>query len=148
MSTRLDSIAPELVARITGASPQQQRRIAVEAASLAVTAVGLHNPATEHALRVLRAGGLDSQVRQAVEQLVEQLDETAWDLQEQAEGGRAEQAAYQQAFQRARAASSLAFALADDPQAAALEGVYEAEAATTDLAQVTRIVADIAPETT
>jgi hypothetical protein len=68
-----------------------------------------------------------------VQQLVNELDAVAWDLQEKAEVGTVPYQAYNAAFRRARAAASISFALGSDALSAALEAVYEAHAATADL---------------
>jgi hypothetical protein len=68
--------------------------------------------------------------------LTEELDEIAWDAQEQAEAGVLPEQAYLAAFARARAAASVGFALEPDALHAALEAVYEAQAALADLEAV------------
>jgi hypothetical protein len=50
--------------------------------------------------------------------------------------------AYSTAFRRARAALSVGFALQRDPRSAALEAVYEAQAAVADLYAVREVVND------
>ena len=69
------------------------------------------------------------------EQLTEALDAEYFDLQEKADAGKAEEAARLAAFQKARAANALHFALKlkRDSLEAAREAIYEANAATNDL---------------
>ena len=70
------------------------------------------------------------------------LDQVAWDIQEMAETGAASYQTYSIAFQRARTASAVGFALERDPLRAALEAVYEAQAAVADLDAVRAVVND------
>ena len=67
--------------------------------------------------------------------LTEELDEIAWDVRSNLRQ-RAAQQAYLAAFARARAAAAVRFALEPDALCAALESVYEAQAATADLQAV------------
>lgn len=137
MATRLDSIAPDLSQLIEQASPDRQRRIAVAAAQLAADTAQLDDPASRGALEAVGSAVWgESSRRQAVLELVDRLDEAAWDAQERAEEHGGSQDEYTAAFRAARAASAVAFALSGDPAEAALEAVYEAEAATADLPRV------------
>lgn len=63
-----------------------------------------------------------------MEELAARLDEHAWDIQESDDDARHDSQRYLVAFQRARAASAVAFAL-DRDRGAALESIYEAQAA-------------------
>ena len=86
------------------------------------------------ALTVLRNDQFGRTAEQSgVQQLADELDAAAWDLQEKAEVGTVPYQAYSVAFRRARAAASVGFALGLDALSAALEAVYEAHAATADL---------------
>jgi hypothetical protein len=71
----------------------------------------------------------DPALRAALESLVSELDEIQWDLQRQFEAGLVEQAEYEAAFRRARAANALCCALDPDAFEAASQSVYEAHAA-------------------
>lgn len=86
-----------------------------------------------------RRCGAPSQ-RDALKVLVDELDERAWDVQDEVTAGRAPQEAYIVAFSLARAASAVWFALDSDELHAALEAVNEAQAARGDLAGVRRRV--------
>jgi hypothetical protein len=93
------------------------------------------------ALAALRDGGQSSAAeRSGVQQLTEELDEIAWDVQDMTEAGTASLQDYSTAFRRARAAASVGFALGPDSLSAALEAVYEARAAAGDLDAVREIV--------
>jgi hypothetical protein len=86
------------------------------------------------AIRNGAAGGRDE--CSAVSGVTEELDEKAWDIQEQVDEGALPQEAYLEAFRMARAAASVGFALEVDPLKAALEAVYEAQAAIADLGAI------------
>ena len=73
--------------------------------------------------------------------LTEELDEIAWDAEEQAEAGVLPEQACLAVFARARAAASEGFALEPDALHAALESVDEAQAAFADLEAVRAAVA-------
>ena len=75
--------------------------------------------------------------------LVDELDEAAWDLQRPVHSGGSPESAYLEAFRKARAASAVAFALDPDPHKAAIEAVYEAQAALGDVNPVRSAVLDI-----
>ena len=96
---------------------------------------------TTAAVRDLRVG--ESPERDALKVLVDELDERAWDVQDEVDAGRAPQEAYLVAFSLARAASAVWFALDSDALQTALEAVYEAQAARGDLAGVRRRVQDL-----
>jgi len=78
-----------------------------------------------------------------LKRLVDELDETAWDLQEEADAGRVPYERYFEAFSRARAANSLLYAFAPDPFTAAAEAAYEAQHALEDPTKVSRFVTSI-----
>jgi hypothetical protein len=61
------------------------------------------------------------------------LTRSAWDAQEKAEAGTVPGVTYLTAFRRARAAASVGFALDCDALNAALEAIYEAQAAVGDV---------------
>jgi hypothetical protein len=82
----------------------------------------------------------ESPVRVELLQLVDELDEIAWDIQDQVEEGDKDERAYLSAFIRARAAHTLYFALDVDPLNAAMEGIYEAMIALEDLDLVKTII--------
>ena len=71
----------------------------------------------------------DAGARAAVERLTSELDELAWNIQEQLDEGVASEDEYAAAFERARAAMAVWFALDPRPRVAAEETIYEAIAA-------------------
>lgn len=144
MTARLATVAPDLVEVLGRESPAQLRAIAAQASGWVVQEVGLVDPrldAAFTALHEMRVGR--SPERDALKVLVDELDERAWDVQDEADAGLARQEEYLVAFSLARAASAAWFALDGDALQSALEAVYEAQAATGDLAGVRRRVRDL-----
>lgn len=134
MLNRLSTIAPDLAAWLERQSRERLRGAAANAAHLAVERTRLTDPRLDAALTALRNGQFGRMAEQSgVQQLVDELDAAAWDLQDKAEAGTVPYQAYSAAFRRARAAASVGFALGPDALSAALEAVYEAHAATADL---------------
>lgn len=134
MPSRLSTIAPDLAAWLEHQSRERLRRAAANAARLAVERTRLTDLRPDAALTALRNGQFGRMAEQSrVQQLVDELDAAAWNLQEKAEVGTVPHQAYIAAFRRARAAASVSFALGWDALSAALEAVYEAHAATADL---------------
>jgi hypothetical protein len=137
MPSRLSTIAPDLAAWLGHQSRERLRAAAANAAHLAVERTRLTDPRLDAALTALRNGQFGSMAEQSgVQQLVDELDAAAWNLQDKAEVGAVPHQAYSAAFRRARAAASVGFALGSDALSAALEAVYEARAATADLEAV------------
>ncbi len=136
--TRLGTLDPELARRVLAAPEAACRSLAAGAAEAALSVVGA--PADERLLaarEAVRLGNVgDSHVRSALQTLVEELDEAAWDIQDQVEAGRRPYEEYQSAFERARAINALWFALDPDPRVAAGEACYEALAAGVDADQL------------
>jgi len=144
MVARLASVAPDLVEALPRMTPVRLRAIAVEASTWIVDVVGLVDARLDAALAAVR----DLQVgaspeRDALKLLVDELDERAWDIQEDFDAGRAPEEAYLDAFALARAASAVWFAFESDPLQSALESVYEAQAAKGDLAGVRQRIQDL-----
>jgi hypothetical protein len=133
MSRRLDAIARDLAEQLERESEPRLRRVAERVALAALGEVSLEGDRIDRAVEALRAARYgETSERAALKALVDELDEAAWDLQDEVEAGRPDQADYLAAFGRARAAMALWFALDGDPLEAAMEATYEAEAATDD----------------
>lgn len=125
-----------------GLSAVVLRRVAVESAALAVARTQLADPRLEVALQALDASAAEmATAHTIVEQITNELDEQAWDIQDLVDAGAASQEAYEEAFRKARAAAAVGYALDPDPRASAFEAVYEAQAAVVDLAAVRMAVA-------
>lgn len=141
MTSRLSSVAADLVEQLEAQQPARLRQAAAGAVDLAVARTGVSAPPLDAALAALQEGRFgDSADRVAVLQLADELDEIAWDLQERSEAGTATPEAYMAAFGRARAVAAVGFALDADALAAALEAVYEAQAAVADLDAIRAVV--------
>jgi len=143
MTSRLSTIAEDLAERLSRQSAGRLRRVAAAAAGLAVERTELADPRLDAALAAIRDcdPAAVAELSQVLA-LTEELDEIAWDAQEQAEAGVLPEQAYLAAFARARAAASVGFALGPDALHAALESVYEAQAAVGDLDAIRVAVAD------
>lgn len=136
MSLRLSVVAPDLVGRFVALPEVQLRNVATVVALWVVAESGLTGDRVDAALDALREGALVGEsTRSGIEQLVNELDDSAWAAQESGDEGR-----YLLLFRRARAADALWSALDSDVVIAAADSVYEAQAATGDLGVVRRIV--------
>jgi hypothetical protein len=135
---RLSTVAPDLADWLRRQPPERLRKAAVDAALLAVAQTQLTDPRLDAALTALRGGALGATAeRLDVQQLTHELDVVAWTIQETATAGAASR--------RARAAAAVGCALESDALSAALEGVYEAQAAVEDL-DAMRTVVTAGPE--
>lgn len=140
---RLDSISTELADRLRNTSEEGLRRVATAAGRLGVARILISDARIDMALAALDRGELDGDMRVRLDGLVEELDQAAWEVQQRAHAGRALENDYVTAFAKARAASALACALDVDPKRAAMEAVYEAQAALGDLMPVRNVVLEI-----
>lgn len=130
---RLETLAPELVKRLSQASPAKQRAAAIAASEFAIEKADVQHAAVDEARETLRtAGGMSAAQQAAVEALVSILDNEYFDLQEAADEGRATTEDYLRKFAQARAVSALLFASKGDPFEASTEAIYEAAAAIDD----------------
>ncbi|MGH3799087.1 MAG: hypothetical protein ACRDTD_02960 [Pseudonocardiaceae bacterium] len=137
----LKKVAPDIVDLLEQADDAARRRAATAAVELALQRIDLRAPQVADAKAALAAGRLgDTPERTAVEALTEELDEAAWDLQEQVESGLESQELYLAAFAKARAAAALAFAFEPNPLDAAFEVIYEANFAVQDLEDLKAVV--------
>jgi hypothetical protein len=142
MRARLSTIDQALVDKIGAASEVRCREAALAVAERAVEAAPSPDPRLERARGALARGEYGaSSAREDVERLVEELDEEAWRLQDEAEqqGGGMEE--YLACFSRARAAAAVWFGLGEDATTAALEAAYEAQAAIGDAGPVVAVIA-------
>lgn len=109
----------------------QLRRGATRAARLAIARVGPADPRVDAALAALQSGRTgDGPARDALLRLVEELDETAWAVHDQADAPA--DGAYALAFRQARSANALYSALDADPMVAAADAAYESHAVLDD----------------
>jgi hypothetical protein len=141
VTPRLETIAPDLVEELTQAAPAGQRKVATAAAESAVERTQLAAAELDQAFAAVHAEDFgDSPARTGIQQLTDRLDQEQWAVQERLDEGQATPAEHLKAFSAARAASALYYALDADPTTAALEALYEANAATGDLESLRRLV--------
>jgi hypothetical protein len=141
VTLRLETIAPDLVEELTQADAVDQRRVATAVAAFAAERTDLTADELSQAFTAIRAETFgDSPVRAGVQQLTDRLDEEQWAVQERVDEGQATPAEHLTAFSAARAASAVYYALDADPETAALEALYEANAATDDLESLRHVV--------
>jgi hypothetical protein len=115
----------DLAATMRSCSVVHLRRGATRAAMLAMTEAGLTDPRVDAALAALESGRTgEGSARDAIAQLVEELDTIAWAAQD-----RDEAEEFDRIFRLARAANALWSALDVDPTVAAADAAYEAFAA-------------------
>jgi hypothetical protein len=127
LTNRLSTVAIDLVHEIERLPASALRRVAAEAATLAVARTELKDPRLDEALQSLNARGAKTDAaRRVTEQVTNELDERARDLQDLIGTGAASQSAYETAFRKARAAAAVGYALDVDPLTSAFEAVYEA----------------------
>lgn len=139
--TRLGTVAPDLVELLRDQPPTRRRTVALRASGWIVERTALADPRIDAAFLASRNGRLgETDQREAVKQLEDELDERAWGVHEDLEAGRADNEEYLAAFARARAAGAVSWAMDDDDLNAALEAVYEAQAATGELGAVRRLI--------
>lgn len=137
VSDRLAAVARDLVDLLRKQPEPGLRALAVRMAELADARNHVADHRLDAALAKLRAGDAgDTEARARLGQLVGELDNAAWDLQDRVRAGSARHQEYALAFARARAVSTIWFALDEDPLTAATEAAYEAQAAVGDLALI------------
>jgi len=118
MLTRLESIAPEIQIEIERLELPERERLALRIASWAVERVGAEN----EQLRVAVSAGISS----IAEQVASMFDDQYFVAQQKAAS---DSLLY---FSRARAVSSIVFAIEKNP----VEAIYEALIATDDIATI------------
>lgn len=144
MTARLATVAADLVQVLERKPSEQLRTVATQVSEWIVGQVELVDPRADAGLAALREAQVGpSPARDSLKVLVDELDERAWAIQDQSEEGNATQQQYLDAFALARAASAVWFALDSDALQSALDCVYEAQAATGDLAGVRRSLQDL-----
>ena len=142
MNSRLDTIDPALARIITDQTTTKQRAVALAVAEWVTRRFGLDDSRIQDVL----VAGRNRQFgagpeREALRVLVEELDERAWNIQDQdQDDGGAETQAYLEAFSLARAADASWCSLELNATEAALETVYEAQAATGEVGEVQQVV--------
>ena len=120
-------VSPQLAVLVGQCSDEARHDMVQRACLLAVKRTNLDDDAT--ILEALEAidrrqfGNPSLTIR--LDALTEELDEIAWDLQDQAAAGKATMDEYGRAFTKARAVAALGYALDGSPKSS-LEALYEA----------------------
>jgi hypothetical protein len=121
--SRLEHEFSALAGTIENAAPNERARIARAAATAAVEAAQVDDDAIVEALTQLTGHARDEGLRGRVEQVARRLDEAHWGAEE---GVAPETNGVANPFARARAASSVWFALGENDVSNAQDAVYEA----------------------
>lgn len=136
---RLNTVAPTIVSLLAGTTDAQRVIISAAIVDWILERAAVEDATVVSGRRVLHAKDFgDSSVRSQIWELVERLDNVAWDLQdEKNESGNAASAT---AFARARAVNSLWYALAGVDVDSLMDCAYEAQAAFGDIAGLESVV--------
>lgn len=126
MVKHLSFVDATLPDRLNAAGPEAQRAVARNVALAAAEHTGLDDERLASVLALLRADAAEVPDLTAVNAAVEDLDNAAFDAQERLDDGIGTEDDYARAFTRARAATALVAAFADDPTEAAEDAIYEA----------------------
>ena len=130
MVNRLSLVDATLADRISAAGPEAQRAVARNVALAAAEHVGLEDERVASILAILRADVAEVPDLTRANAAVEDLDNAAFDAQDRVEDGTGSDDDYARAFAKARAATALVAAFADDPAEGAEDAIYEAYHAT------------------
>ena len=129
---RLETLSADLTAKLHRASPEKQRAASLAACELAVAKARVEHSLVNEALRLLRGGNLFTHRKKAeLDDLVAQLDQEYFSLQEAADAAGTSTDDYLLVFAKARAVAALSFA-GCGTRGAAAESIYEAAAAVGD----------------
>jgi hypothetical protein len=131
---RLDSVSTKLREALSRATEGQRRQAVLKACLLATSSSGLSGGEVDTAIELLRQGIRSDFIRRRLETLSEHLDEEYLDLRDAQSDTQIGVEALAR-FNKARAASALAFALSADPDVLC-ECIYEAIMALLDRAKV------------
>ncbi|HTV47249.1 MAG TPA: hypothetical protein VMG59_02280 [Phycisphaerae bacterium] len=138
--TRIELISPKLRKRFDSATETQLRQVAYAVSRAIVERFGLTQPIITRALECLSRHELPTDDMQAeVQAYADEVDSAYLDLSDKQDTGRASQEQVSVAFSKARAASAVAFALADSALLAACEATYEAASAVDNATEITSI---------
>lgn len=141
MTTRLNTISPELAKSFGKADPAKQRRAVAVACAVAVSRVGLDDADVKTAIdSLLSENPISHTLRLKMEALSADFDNQYFALEDDAN-----ETSHNVAlgfFSKARAASAVAFALSEN-LSELHEALYEAISALDDPTEITDIVANI-----
>lgn len=127
-------------------SPEHLRMFASACGQYALRVLGFEHPTLSAAVEAgkeLAKGKITienvAQLRSEVSQLVDDLDQTYFELWESLEAGKVSKDERPEAFSRARAAASVGAVLEESERAAAAEAAYEAMHATEQEEEIARL---------
>jgi hypothetical protein len=127
---RLSTVAPDLVHAMEEQPKRVLEIISVNIAKWAVKELNLTDPRIVRGITALETGRRgDSSDRESVKEIADELDVQAWGIQDLIESGETTEDDYVAVFDKSRAATALWSALGADALEAALDSVYEAQAA-------------------
>jgi hypothetical protein len=146
---RMGTVSEQIVRDVARYDAARLRRVTASVVRLGLRGAPVEDPRLTAAIAAFEAGEWgDTPARRNLRGLVEELDEVAWDAQDAAERGEADDADYDVAFARARVTSAVDFALDSDPLQAALESAYEVQAGLDNLPAVEAALRSDAADTT
>ncbi|MBH0115247.1 hypothetical protein I6E52_00120 [Salinibacterium sp. NG253] len=130
---RLSTVAPDLTAEISTLGDVSLRDVSRAAATWVLSQVDIDDVRLAEATTALGERHVNDHIREQLWELVQELDELVWNLEE-AESGEEATQGYIRAFARARAANALWYALASPVSSETVaECLYEAQAVTGDV---------------
>lgn len=144
MTTRLDTVSPDLVRLLRVATPETRKTASVAACEFAISQSGVRDPVVLRAISVLSNGDpISSTDRDAVRELASRLDDEYLDAYEAEEASKSTHMLYLQPFHQARAIAAVAFATDAEGFDSATESIYEAMAAVDESQEVAELVRSI-----
>lgn len=130
---RLELISKDLSHQIEQATDKRRRIVSQAVCEYIIAKVTLNHQLIGESLHALKVGNWgDQELLSRMEVLVADLDDEYFNLQEKSDEGIIDEHVYLDAFQKARAANAVFFALKRDSLEAARESIYEACAAVDD----------------
>ena len=137
MLMRLETVARELSEKLRMASPEQQKAASFAACQLALQAVKMDISIVFEAVEELRKQGVLSNRRVTqLNDLVAQLDQVYFDLQDRSNDEPDLQREALRLLGQARAVSALSLAGGGDTFVAAMEAIYEASVTVNDPSKI------------
>lgn len=144
---RLATVSPDLVAEISQLEASELSALSSAVVTWALGQVEIEDPRFVAALAALSDRRGSDRVRDELWELVQELDELAWDLQE-SEAGDEVRVGYANAFARARAANALWYSLFIPASSEAVaDCIYEALAVAGDVNGLRNVVRQVLADT-
>ncbi|MBH0099359.1 hypothetical protein I6E68_09425 [Salinibacterium sp. NSLL150] len=144
---RLATVAPDLVEEIFRRDDSELSALSNAVVAWAIGQVEIEDPRLAVALSALKERRVSDRVRDQLWELVQELDESAWDLQE-SEAGDETLVGYAHAFARARAANALWYSLFIPAASETVaDCMYEAQAVAGDVNGLRNVVRQVLANT-